>query len=290
MKFILPALLFSIVASASAQAGFFEQLRDAATAPVRAPIQAAQDAIHGRPPSEIVQNQLNIQVGAPAVAAGSGLQLIQRGHDFVQRIPRDFIANNLGGDWIRGYDILTASQRVQQEMAFTAGRYLTQCAATGQCSPEQAAAMPVAAALRDAYKVYFSYSTPIDPQLAAMLSRVVPPQVLAAPPRWAVGNTPDLTLPGFLNSGHTAFGQGHAVTIGNIMIFSRMPNLADANDVIWLLHEMFHIEQYMRYSNDPLESIDGFAVDYVQNYSQMENEAQNNAVNRYNVLNSFALQ
>jgi hypothetical protein len=100
----------------------------------------------------MVQNQLNIQVGALAVAAGTGLQLFQRGNEFVQSIPRDFISNNLGGDWLRGYDILAASQRVQQEMSFTMGRYLAQCAATRQCSPDQAAAMPVAAALQDAYK------------------------------------------------------------------------------------------------------------------------------------------
>jgi hypothetical protein len=47
---------------------------------------------------------------------------------------------------------------------------------------------------------------------------------------------------------------------------------------------MFHIEQYMRYSGDPLESIDGFAVDYVDHYNQMESEAQNNAVARFNLL------
>src|SRR3954469_5258805 len=175
MRAMISLLLFSIFVplfgvgfGTCAQAGFFEKLRDAATAPVRAPAQAVQDVIHGRPPSEVVQNQLNIQVGAPAVAAGSAIQLIQKGHDFVQSIPRDFIANNLGGDWLRGYDTLTASQRLQQEMSFTMGRYLAQCAATRQCSPDQAVAMPVAAALRDAYKVYFNYSRPIDPQLVAM--------------------------------------------------------------------------------------------------------------------------
>ena len=31
-------------------------------------------------------------------------------------------------------------------------------------------------------------------------------------------------------------------------------------------------------------SIDGFAVDYVANYTAMENEAQNNAVARFNIL------
>lgn len=149
--------------------------------------------------------------------------------------------------------------------------------------------MPVAAALRDAYKTYVAYAYPLPPQLVQMLSRVVPQHVIVSA-RWSVGNTPDLTLPGFLNSGHTVAGYGHCVTIGNIMIFSRMPDLSQKADVIWLLHELFHIEQYMRYSTNALESIDGFAVDYVRSYNAMEGNAQNQAVNRYNILYSFAQQ
>jgi hypothetical protein len=273
----------------NACAGFFEQVRDAVTAPVRAPLQAAQDIASGRPPNEVVQNQLNIQVGAPAVAAGSTLQLIQRGNDFIQSIPRDAIRNNLGDDWLRGYDTLTASQRVQQEIAFTSGRFLGQCVQTRQCNINQIGAVPVAAAMRDAYKVYIGYSAPLGPDLVQILSRVVPLPVLNAA-RWTVGDTPDFTAPGFLNAGYTAFGMGHAVTLGNVMIFSAMPDLSTENGVIWLLHELFHIEQYMRYSYDVLESIDGFAVDYVGNYNAMENEAQSNAVARYNLLQGMVWQ
>jgi hypothetical protein len=283
------AVSLIVLSPVAADAGLFEQLRDVVTAPVRAPVQATQDLLHGRPANEILQNQYNIRVGAPAVAANSTLQLIQQGHDFIMNVPRDAIQNNLGGDWLRGYDMLTASQRVQQEIAFTSGRFLSQCAATRQCSINQFAAMPLAASLRDAYKVYSGHAGPLDPQLIQLLSRVVPMQVLVAA-RWTAGNTPDMTVPGFLNSGHSAFGQPFAVTIANVMIFSQMPDLNTQNGVIWLLHEMFHIEQYMRYSSDLLESIDGFAVDYIGNYNAMENEAQSNAVARYNMLWSMAQQ
>ena len=68
------------------------------------------------------------------------------------------------------------------------------------------------------------------------------------------------------------------------MIFSAMPDVNTYGGAVWLLHELFHIEQYLRYSFDPLESIDGFAVDYIRNYNGMENEAQNNAVARLNTL------
>lgn len=289
MRFHIAVLFACSLFGTSVQAGFFEQLRDAATAPIRAPANAVQDIARGRPPSEIVQNQMNMQVGAPAVAAGTGLQLIQRGYEFIQSIPRDFIRSSLGEDWLRGYDRLAASQRVQQEMSFTMGRYLAHCAANRQCSPEQAAAMPVAAALRDAYKTYITYSIPLPPQFEALLGRAVPPRVLGVA-RWAVGNAPDFSLPGYLNSSHTAYGQAHAVTVGNVMIFSRMPNLANADDVIWFLHELSHIEQYMSYSDNWLEAIDGLSIDYILNYSTLEKHAQDSALERYKTLSSFAQQ
>lgn len=274
----------SLVAISTANAGgFFEDVARAATAPITAPIRAAQDIASGRPPNEVVQNQLNLQVGAPAVAAGSTLQLIQQGNDFIHRIPRDAIQNNLGGDWLAGYDAITGSQRVQQEIAFTAGRYLTQCASTGACSIDQAAAVPVAAAMRDAYKVYIGHSSSLSPNLIQILSRVVSFPVLQNA-RWTVGNTPNMTIPGFLNAGYSANGGGHAVTLGNLMIFSEMPDVNTYQGAVWLLHELFHIEQYLRYANNPLESIDGFAVDYIRNYSNMETEAQNNAEARLNFL------
>jgi hypothetical protein len=283
MQSLLLPTLALLALSGGADAGLFEQLRDAATAPIRAPVKAAQDIARGRPPSEIVQNQLNIQVGAPAVAAGSTLQLIQRGNDFIHNVPRDVIRSNLGEDWLRGYDTLTASQRVQQEIAFTSGRFLAQCAATRRCDIGRMSAVPVAAAMRDAYKVYIGHSSPLSPQLIQVLSRMVPMHVLNAA-RWTVGNTPDMTVPGFLNSAHSAFGQPHAVTLANVMIFSQMPDLNTASGAVWLLHELFHIEQYMRYSPDVLESIDGFAVDYIGNYNAMENEAQTNAEQRFNSM------
>jgi hypothetical protein len=273
-------------AASSAFAGFLEDVGRAVTAPITAPLQATRDVLRGAPPSQIIQNQYNAQVIPQVQVMQNAAQIVQAGHNFVMSVPRDAIQRNLGGDWVRGYDFLTASQRVQYELAFTSGRYLGRCLQAGQCGINQLAAMPVAAAMRDAYKVYVTYSYPLDPNVLQILNRVVPPQVLYAA-RWSIGNTPDMTVPGFLNAGYTAFGNGHAVTLGNVMIFSQMPDLSNGNGWVWLLHELFHIEQYMRYSSDALESIDGFAVDYVNNYQNMESEAQNNAVARYNQLLQF---
>jgi hypothetical protein len=206
-------LLISIVAafmtfaSASASADFFSDVGNAVTAPIRAPIQATQDLLQGRPANEIVQNQLNLQVGAPAVGAGSALNLIQQGNDFINRVPRDIIQANLGNDWLTAYDTLTASQRIQQEMAFTQGRFLSQCLATGACSVNQMTAMPLAASLRDAYKLYFPQSQPLSPELVQILSGVVPLPILASA-RWTIGGVPNFTIPGFLNGRSRDDGPG----------------------------------------------------------------------------------
>ena len=96
-----------------------------------------------------------------------------------------------------------------------------------------------------------------------------------------------MTVPGFLNFGHSAFGSEHAVTVGNVMIFSHMPDLGNEVDMIWLLHELRHIEQYMRYSPSPLESIDGFATDYVQRSNGMGSDAENTARSWHSLLLRF---
>ncbi|SFK01649.1 hypothetical protein [Bradyrhizobium sp. cf659] len=269
------ALLFGS-ASMPANAGPL----DFVTKPLTAPFEAAKKVIQGRPPGEIIQDQIDRHVDP----AREALNQVQRAHDFINNAQRDLISRNLGPGWREGFDTLTAAQRIQQEIGFTTGRYLADCAQKGQCGLDQLAAVPVAAAMRDAYKVYAPRSQPLSPQLINYLRGVVPINVLASA-RWTVGNVPNLTVPGFLNAANEAGGNGFAVTLGNVMIFSRMP---DPNtDMTWLLHEMFHIEQYMRFSDNPLESIDGFAVAYIQHYNAMENEAETNAEQREALLPQY---
>jgi len=119
-----------------------------------------------------------------------------------------------------------------------------------------------------------------------VLSAVVPMNILQNA-RTAIGATPDFTVPGMLNFGWSATGSGHAVTIGNLMIFSRQLSADNLNDWRWLLHELHHTEQYQSYSNDILESIDGFAVAYLSNYNALESDAENTAVQRLNTLCSI---
>lgn len=262
-----------------ARADFFSDVARVITAPVVAPVEATVRILRNDNPTEAVTG--------PFQSAGrivtSTADTFQKANDVFNRIPRDVIDNTLGGDWSKAYGALTASQRVQFELATTSGRFLGRCMQGQACGVNELVAGPVAAALRDAYKAYIGHAAPLDPRLSQILSRVVPPQVLAAA-RVTVGATPDFTVPGFLNAGYSVAGKGHAVAIGNLIIFSRALNFSDRQDWNWLLHELRHTEQYMRYSSDVFESIDGFAVNYTFNFEAVEADAQNTADSRQRML------
>ena len=278
------ALLLGSVSMPALAGNFFEEVGKVVTAPIRGQIRLGEDISKGRPVGEIINNQIKTQVQQPAQAAGQVINHVQKAHNFIMNVPRDAISRNLGPGWRDAFDTLTASDRLQQEIAFTSGRYLSGCVGTGQCGMDQLTAVPVAAAMRDAYKVYAPRATPLPPQLVSHLSSVVPVNLLMAA-RWTVGNVPNLTVPGFLNAANEAVGNGFAVTLGNVMIFSRAPD--PRTDIEWILHELFHIEQYARFSNDYLESIDGFAVQYIKHFQSLESEAQNAAEQRAALLPQY---
>lgn len=284
MKLLRPltGAMFAAAIATPACADLFGDVVKIVTAPIVVPVQATVDVLQGRDPTR----SANEAAQAAGRTLNNGLNAAQQVHNQILNVPRTAIANNFGGDWLQTYDTLTASQRVQTEMGFTGGRFLGHCLETTQCNPNQIVAMPVAASLRDAYKVYMPYSTPLDPRAQAILGRVMPMSIVAGA-RIAIGNAPNFTLPGFLNYGHERFGSGHAVTIGNLMIFSRPLNSNSLDDWNWLLHELHHIEQYSGYSGNVMESIDGFSVDYVYHYNSMENEAQAAADQRQAMLNQM---
>ena len=175
------ALIAAVFLNSAANAGILDDAVRIVTAPVRAPIQATRDVLQGAPPGQIIQNQANIHVAPQAHVFQQAANVVERGHNIVTQIPRNIIQNNLGNDWLRGYDALTASQRVQFEIAFTSGRFLGHCLqSVQQCNPRQLGAIPVAGAMRDAYRAYVTYTYTLDSYLIQVLSRVVPQHVLAA--------------------------------------------------------------------------------------------------------------
>lgn len=280
---VLAFATFPVYALPSVCSGdIFSDIADIALAPITAPFEATKAIIEGDDPTKVVTDP--IQSGGRVI--NQVVQDVERVHDVISQSSRDLISNNLGDDWARGFDILTSSQRISFEMQMTGGRFLGDCLQSGQCDVRKVAALPVAAAMRDAYKMYIDYSSPLDPQLQQYLSVVVDWRVVSQA-RITVGSTPDFTIPGFLNAAYEASGSGHAVTLGNLMVFSRQPDLSTCDDFIWLLHEMRHIQQYMGYSNNVLESIDGFAVDYIDNYGGMEDDAEATAQQQILQLESY---
>jgi hypothetical protein len=255
-----------------AQADFFSDVAKVVTAPITAPVEATKRLLEGDDPAKVITRP--IQAGGRVIQ--QTVQTADVVKDQVLNVPREAIRNTLGEDWERGFDTLTALQRVQFEMQLTSGRFLGGCLQGQQCDVQAISAMPVAASMRDAYKVYVSYSVPLHPGVQQQVSVVVPGGLLGYS-RIAVGNVPDFTVPGFLNAANSTIGNDHAVTLGNLMIFSRWPDLTNCSDIDWLLHELYHVNQYSRYSANVLESIDGFAVDYVGHFNSMEEDARNNA-------------
>jgi hypothetical protein len=68
-----------------------------------------------------------------------------------------------------------------------------------------------------------------------------------------------------------------AVTCGHVITFSTEPP-ATGNGVHWWAHEIAHVEQYETLG------VDGFAREYVSNYSSLEKAAEDKAIAVSNAL------
>ena len=272
-------LLSALVASSTvAMADLWGDIGRTILAPVTLPAETTIKIIQRDDPTEPVRNA----AGAVGRVATAGADVVDNLQNRINQIPRDVIAQDLGGDWVSAFDALTASERVQQQMALTSGRFLGGCLQSRPCTINQVVALPVAAELRDSYNIYIGQSQSLPPNVQALLIRVVPENIVRSA-RVVTADIPNFTFPGFMNAGYSAAGSGHAVTIGNLIIFSRHLN-NEYGDWEWLLHELHHIEQYAAKSPSLGESIDGFAVDYVQYPANMEEEARQVAAQRVQAL------
>ena len=88
------------------------------------------------------------------------------------------------------------------------------------------------------------------------------------------------SLPAIINELQTNFGDARggesAVTIGDLIAFSEIPN---PSEVDFWAHEMQHIVQYRE-----LGGIDGFATAYTRDYQKLERDA--NAISREAVIDA----
>lgn len=127
----------------------------------------------------------------------------------------------------------------------------------------------LSAALTQAYAAHIKSSRPLPPEVKTLLHGIVPENIIERA-RFTVSND-EQSLPGLLNLGNRVYmHQDNAVSIDNLIIFSREPTLDKATDARWWAHELGHHLQYQQ-----LGGITGFAHRYVQDYEAMERDAEN---------------
>ena len=137
---------------------------------------------------------------------------------------------------------------------------------------EAAATAQLTAALNHAYATHIPRSRPLPEPVRDFLRGLIPDEVLNSA-RYTV-STEEITLPGLLNHGNRELlGQDHAVSIENLIIFSREPTFERPGDARWWAHELGHHLQYRR-----LGGVAGFAAEYVRNFQALEQEAESYGV------------
>jgi hypothetical protein len=126
----------------------------------------------------------------------------------------------------------------------------------------------LAAALSRAYAAHIDNARPLPADVQQFLRGILPDEIIARA-RFTVSNDAT-TLPGLLNQGHRAYmQQDNAVSIDNLIIFSREPTFASGTDARWWAHELGHHLQYRQ-----LGSIEGFAREYVLSFQKLEADAE----------------
>lgn len=137
---------------------------------------------------------------------------------------------------------------------------------------EAAATAQLTAALNHAYATHIQQSRPLPEAVREFLRGLLPDEVLNGA-RYTV-SADEITLPGLLNHGNRELlGQDHAVSIENLIIFSREPTFERPGDARWWAHELGHHVQYRR-----LGGVAGFAAEYVRNFQGLEQEAESYGV------------
>ncbi len=123
-------------------------------------------------------------------------------------------------------------------------------------------------ALTQAYTAHIASARPLPAEVKHFLHGIIPDEAIERA-RFTVSNDSQ-TLPGILNQGHRAYmEQDNAVSIDNLIIFSREPTFQSATDARWWAHELGHHLQYQRWGGIP-----GFARQYVLGFQGIEREAE----------------
>ncbi len=124
------------------------------------------------------------------------------------------------------------------------------------------------AELRHAHTRHVADGRPLPDAVKTLLRGLVPDDLLEAARFTVSVDAP--TLPALLNRGNRELlGQDHAVSLPDLIVFSREPTLHHAADARWWGHELAHLLQYRQWGGTA-----AFAQRYVDDFQTVEREAE----------------
>lgn len=157
-----------------------------------------------------------------------------------------------------------AEVRLSNALSLSAATYL-KLISEGK-DPAMLLSIPLATALRQAYETHISSAKPLPDGVKSRLKNIYSQDTLSRA-KWTVGQV-ELSLPNGINRWNQVFGNEHAVTIGDLIVFSIAPSDGDGY-IRWWSHEIRHTEQYRE-----LGGVDDFAWAYIRHGDDLEADAR----------------
>lgn len=150
--------------------------------------------------------------------------------------------------------------------------------------PDEILGIPLAMAVLQAKAQYIARSKPLPTQVQYLLATTFAPDILRSA-RYVVDDFGG-NVAAIINKLQEVIGNEHAITLDNIIVFSREPK---HENVFFWGHELGHVEQYRRLG------IEGFAGRYTVAWRELENEAdergraaEKNSEDVLKILNALA--
>ena len=243
---------------------FFEDVGRAATEVVTAPAKVLEQTV--RSGSQIADDVFHGNV--PQAVQDSG-RAIQDSGRVVPNIVRDMGDRSNIPAVEQATSAYAAVATINSDLLGTAtivgGNVLA-----GQ-DPRQVYAAPLAAAIHNARNAHYRGSQPIPQAIHEALRGTIPDAVLDNA-RYTIGHL-ELTVSNIINQFNRAFGDQYAVTVDDVIVFSvsLSGNPNNQNELHWWAHELTHVAQYQEWG------VEQFALNYIDNYSAVEKEADNSA-------------
>lgn len=218
-----------------------------ATAPIAVPVEAAKNAVDvikgDKSVKAAVVDTVKAQVEpytAVAVLGADTARAVGEIHHAGANVILDG-AQKIGGDNLRmAAELATAPVRIQVAGATTSVGFVGDVA-TGEASLKEIVGLPVNILISSGHAQYERIAQQLPEHVKAKLRGHFPDDVLQST-RYAVGET-DLSLASVLNGAERLSGsapKGHAVTMDDIIVFSRAPG----DSYHWWAHELQHVMQY----------------------------------------------